>query len=188
MELVWQNRRRLQGLLFAIHLQLPLYLHCLLILLLSIMVILLGTITFTRLLPPPLNPFAAYTDLMADGSTTAEFWSSYEKPSRAAFDLACTTSLTQKICLYEAESGPFAFIKFIDLKYEGESDIYFAVRHNALTVGNVARLWGRPTITRHENSLVLHWPDQHMSTLVHSNNGQFSYHLPVPYLLIRRPP
>jgi len=185
MELVRQNQRRLQVPRFAIHLQLPLYLRLMLRLLLGVMVIAVSAKALTRLMQPPRNPFAAYDDLIAGDTQDPAFGSNYQLLSSAAFDLACATSPIQKYCIYQPASGPFAEIRFMDLNDEGEIGVYFAVRDNALTVGEVALLWGRPTIDRRGNSLVLHWYHQGMSTVVRSDNGLFNYSLPVPYFLIR---
>lgn len=182
MELARQNRRRLQVPRFAIDLQLPLYACLMLGLLLGGMVIVAGVVALTRLMQPPTNPFAVYDDLIAGNTQDPTFWSNHETIVRAAFDLACITSLTQKYCLYRPEYGPFAVIQFLD--DEGESGIFFVVRDSTLTVGDLSLLWGQPTIARRENFLVLHWPDQHMSTVVQSENGQFHYFLPVLHLLL----
>jgi hypothetical protein len=184
MELTHWSYRRLPGIRFAIHLQLPLYMCLMLCLPLGITVIVAGATALTRFQTPG-NPFAAYDDLISGNTQDPAFGSNHETLLRAVFDVACTTSLVQKYCYYQPESGPFAVIQFHDLNREGERGIYFDVRDNALTVGDLALLWGRPEITQHENSLVLHWPDQHMSTVVRSDSGQFSYFLPVPYLMLR---
>lgn len=161
-----------------------LYPRLMLGLLLGVMVIVLGAVALTRLMQPPPSPFAVYDDLIEGDTQDPTFGSNYETLSRAAFDLACTRAFTSGYCPYKPETGPFSEIRLMELNDEGESGVYFAVRDNALTVGDVARLWGRPVISRYENSLVLHWPDQRMSTVVRSDNGQFHYLLPVPYLLL----
>jgi hypothetical protein len=168
----------------AIYLQLRSRVYITFSFLIGVMLI-ICLITLSRLSSPPSNPFADYTNLIHDAESTTQFWSSYETLLRAAFQLACTTSLIEKYCFYRTESGPFEFVKFVELNSEGMEGVYFAVRDNALTVGDVAMLWGRPTIRRHDHSLTLYWPAQHMSSVVRSDSGQFNYRLPVPYLLLR---
>jgi len=188
MEFTRQKVRRPQVPQIAIHLQLPLYLCLTLGLLLGVMVIVAGATALTRLMQRPPGPFAAYDNLISGDTHDPAFGSNYETLSRAAFDLACTMAFTSRSCFYKPENGPFSEIRWMELNDEGEIGIYFATRDNALTVGDLSLMWGRPTITRHENSLILHWPDQHVSAVVRSDNGQFQYRLPVSYLLIGSPP
>lgn len=163
---------------------LPLYLRLMCVALLGSMIVISNAVPIIFFMRSPSNPFAPYASGIAGASSEAEFWSSYETLSRAAFDLACTTSLTERHCRYLPLVGPFDEIRFMDLDDEGDKGVYFDVRPNALTVGDLGLLWGRPTIARHNNSLVLRWPEQHVSTVVRSDNRRFTYLLPVPYLLV----
>lgn len=184
MELVRQNQRRLRLPQFPIQLHLPRYISLMLCLLLGIMVIVVGTTVLTGLMQPPLNPFTAYDDLIAADTHDPAFGSNSTTLFNAALDLACTTTFTARRCLYKPDSRPFSEIRLMDVDDRGKIAIYFAVRDHTLTVGDVALLWGRPTVVRRDNSLVLHWPEQRVSTVVRSDNRQFNYRLPVPYLLI----
>jgi hypothetical protein len=184
MESTWQRRRLLQVPEFAIYMRLPLYLRFMGSLLAGIIVICASAITLPRLAQPSPNPFAAYVHLSARYSPELEFWSSYETLTLAGLELACTTSPIEKYCVYQTEFGPFAIIQFNDLNDEGESGISFIAGDHALSIGDAALLWGRPIIVRQEKSLLLDWPSQRMSAVIHSDNGRFNYFLPVSSLLL----
>ena len=212
MELARHNRRWLQLRQPIIKWRSPLYQSVTIRLLLGFMVIVIGVLAITRFLEPSSNPFTAYTDLISGDTHDPAFWSDYETLSRAAFELACTMTLYTDHCLYKPEHGPFAAISFADVNNQstsdiyatvrdkrfirldnrtilsGESGIYFSVRDHALAVGDLALLWGYPTIVQVENWFYLRWRDQRVSTLVQSSNGQYSYFLPVQYFVLSAHP
>jgi hypothetical protein len=209
-ELVRQRHRRIHLPQFVIHLQLSFYPRLIIGLLFVALVMVTGTIALTRSILSPVNPFAAYEDLISGDMQEPEFWANYESLSHAAFELACTTTYLSGYCSFKPETGLFAEISFIYLKNEGangiyapvrggfasteertnpsgETGIYFIVRGHALTVGDLALLWGRPTIARRANRRFLRWRDQHMSTSLQADNRQFNYWLPVQYLILESP-
>lgn len=132
--------------------------------------------------PEPANPFNYFAGMISGQTYTTEFWSNYETLSSAFYGLACAESLTIQHCFYRPETGPFDLVIVNELNEGGDRAIYFSVRENLLTVGDLAQLWGRPSIEHHRGWLILHWTAQRMSALVRSASGRFSYFLPVKRL------
>ena len=205
MELTQQNRSGFRFPAIVIRLQFPFYLRLTLSLLLVSMFSGTIVLALSRLQPPPTNPFGVYDDLIGKDGNSPITWSNYETLFQAAHDLACATQLETGSCRYQSETGPFVVVSRTGLRtagatsdydYQdsgtdyrarssGASGIYFAIRPNALTVGDVALLWGRPTIKPLDNWLFLHWPNQRISTWVES--WRFNYALPLPYLFLEAP-
>lgn len=122
------------------------------------------------------DPFTAYASVLR-GSINDEFICKdliaiNDEMKLDAARIMCTTSPTD---------GIFSQVRVITTRKMYQVD--FSLRSERLTVGDLARLWGRPQRgSVLQGRLNLRWPEYGMTALV-SVNHLFSYFLPVERII-----
>ncbi len=176
MELVRQNRRRLQVPRFAVHLQLPLYLRLMLGLLLGVMVIVAGAISLTRLMQPPPDRFGAYADILPG------------QPKQAASErgFTCFTNIFDDSarCARRDEPASPLFSR-VHLSTVGDLiyTLSFTTYVNTVTIGDLVLLWGRPDIQRSGRVAQVSWSSPNVTALAVLSSGQpLNYFTSVAYI------
>jgi hypothetical protein len=117
----------------------------------------------------PPNPFSAYHNIMPGHSRA-------DAVSQGA---SCTQSTGPEpgdSCILSPSSGPFKTVKMVLLNGHIIA-VNFAARANALFVGDLQSIWGKPMVhpTAHENIVVLQWPQYHISaTAAHATHNSYS--------------
>jgi hypothetical protein len=119
-----------------------------------------------------LDPFSPYQWVVAAG---AEELSCQDRPT---FENWENSTITGQLCGLYPQTGPFNQIHVV--RGEPSSPVYFTVRDGALTIGDLALLWGRPeVITMDWERMSLRWSDRGVTATVISWRRRFSYYLPV---------
>ncbi len=176
MELVGQNHRRLHIPRFAIQLQLPLYLRLMFSLVVSMMVIVAGVMTFTRLMQPPANPFAPYADILPG------------HPKEVALErgFTCFTNVFDdgESCSRRDEPASPLF-SAVHLSTLGDRihTLGFTTSVNTLTLGDLVLLWGRPDIQLRGYVAQMQWPSPNVTALAVLSSGRpLNHFTPVAYI------
>jgi hypothetical protein len=131
-----------------------------------------------RLLPQtaaPPTPFVALADVLGGQTATAL--------ERRGF--LCTSaedyvprSPSQVVCTVGPRTGIFSWVEVMFI--EGEiRTIFVLVRDDALLVGDLVKLWGRPHIYQQDSSGQLNWLNNHNMALWVFYHGRYSLFLPV---------
>jgi hypothetical protein len=119
--------------------------------------------------PGVANPFSAYHDIMPGHSRA-------DAISRGASCRLSTDREPGEDCLFSPSSGPFETVKVVILNGNIIA-VNFVARANALFVGDLEGMWGKPTVhpTVHENVVVLQWSQYHISaTATHAARNSYS--------------
>lgn len=169
----------------AVHQPLPPALTLVFGLFLSIVFTITGMLMLTRWLQPSSNPFAAYMDMLPENALGDVSWSNSEQIT-TLLGSPCRDVSVSSDCRYTLTSGPIKSVTFSSPYREDEpAVIYLSVRENTLRVGDLCVIWGKPiVITYPNNQFLVTWPNQQITTLVHSKTGNFNFFLPIHYLYI----
>jgi hypothetical protein len=132
-----------------------------------------------RQVDPPPDPFFHYVNLL-------------EVELNTGFACADTTSIhdemeanaARQLCTAYPTDQPFSQVRMIVGVNLVQVD--FIPREETMTVGDLARLWGRPQIgSVYRGRMNLQWP-AHGITAVVSGEGQFSYFLAIERIIYTR--
>jgi len=178
MELARQSRRRLQVPRFSMHLQLPLYLR----LMFGVMIIVLGTLLLTRLMPPPTNLFSDFGYLFADDA----YQIALARGFRCGVVNLYSHLQTIDYCEVQITHEMFSQIS-LGILGNDANEISFLVREHTLTVGDLATLWGKPEFRQYHDIVVAAWPTQQVAARASAPQyGRISYFLPVVQVSFKR--
>ncbi|MBZ0286661.1 MAG: hypothetical protein K8I30_03535 [Anaerolineae bacterium] len=133
--------------------------------------------TLARQDDPAVDLFSAYADLL-QGSLSPEFICQDVTPIQDELK----SDAHRQLCSLYPTQGAFSPIHVLigDRFYQ----VRFTPRGRALTLGHLARLWGRPQIRSvYRGQMILRWPLQGMTAEV---DHQFSYFLPIEHLIFTR--
>jgi hypothetical protein len=134
-----------------------------------------------RLLPQTAtlpDPFASVVDIFAVQN----------KNDLQARGFLCSSSVppyadsSEGWCTFNPPTGMFSSIqvKFINNDLHSR---FFLVRDDALVVGDLVSLWGRPRIRQHGFRSHLDWPGNHVMAWTATYHGRYSLFLPVRSIL-----
>jgi hypothetical protein len=109
---------------------------------------------------PPFDPFLPYADLLSKDQMFAAVRSS---------EFSCTERYEEArmACSFKPDDGVF-FEIFILIKGDRPEGITFQVKEDALRVGDLAALWGKPDATLSGTALWLKWDSARMTAIVPS--------------------
>jgi hypothetical protein len=135
------------------------------------------TISSRQNVPSP-NPFADYEGILPGQPRSA----------LGAMRFSCNindVSDQSEYCTRAPADGPFSLIG-VTVSNGVINRVEFSLRASALTVGNMALLWGRPTIYFYQKSVNLEWPSLGVSASAWAESRRFSYFIPVIRLSFTR--
>jgi len=176
MELTRQNSMRLQPGQPTVRLGAPLYLRVAIALLVIMLALVAGVTRFAKNDPLLSNPFTTYLDVLPgqtiDGILLGEF--------SCVIGIGPGSDQNQtKYCQRTLTAGVFSHVGLIMSSRGVISRLELTVRPNALDVGALAILWGRPEVHLYGNSANIAWPDRGITAMGWSENERFSYFLPL---------
>ena len=155
-------------------LRLPLYLRIIFIVLTDNVILVIVWLALVRSPVLPQNPFTSF-----DAIFLGQPWRMALARDFLCLDIVITSSAgVSQECLYQPETGPFSQMRVIVL--DGIiAQLSFVTREDAVRVGDLAQLWGRP------NRKWIHiydWPEHRVTVFAPSDNGRFEYFLRVYYI------
>jgi hypothetical protein len=143
----------------------------------SIMMLMAACITLAKgeVLPSPL---LAWADILPGQPRSAI----------AGHEFLCAPSPPNcpDTCVYLPASGPFFQISVVRGCEEIEA-VWFIVRDHALTVGELARMWGRPEIQEIGRFTTIAWPERSARALIRAPSHRLNYWLPIAYIYLTLP-
>ena len=154
--------------------QLSLYLRMMLLLFTMMTVICVGWVGLVRWDISAPNPFSAYTTIFP-GQTL-------HKVIEQGF--TCTQSNPAEhhnYCTLSPVNGPFWYIHLVTAE-DIVNSVTFCAREGALTIGDLALLWGKPNIQLFQRSGLFKWSSIQTSADGLSPSWAFSYYFPVAHV------
>lgn len=86
---------------------------------------------------------------------------------------------------YSLATGPFSQIAVTSRNGQiGRVD--FMIRGGTLTIGDLSLLWGKPIVRLAGHSALFDWPESGVSANGYTENGLFSYYIPLWHISIPR--
>lgn len=148
----------------------PLYVRVMLPITLA-MAVLVGV--WTLLVRPGVQPQDAFSDFVE--ILPGQAWN-----ENVAKQFSCEPdkSAVQGYCFRLPAAGPFLLVA-VSLSDGVVSQTDFSVHEGALTVGDLALLWGRPNVRLYRQSVNLDWPSVGVTANGWAESWQFSYSIPV---------
>jgi hypothetical protein len=150
---------------------LPVYVSLALLLAVVMAIVVMSWVIPVRQDIEPTTPFSDY----------ATIWPGQPRSAVVAMGISCNpynSTGRSDYCTHAPAASPFSLIGVTVL--DGVvSRVDFAVREGALTVGELALLWGRPHIRLYRQSATLEWHDIGASATGWAENARFSYFMPV---------
>jgi len=147
----------------------------LMLVLLSIMTIVcISWVMLVRQRVSASNPFWGYTTILP-----GQQWK-----SKAAEGYSCHQTVTtgnNKYCTFSPTSGPFWYINLVTHD-NIISSVTFCVRDGALRVGDLALLWGKPTIQIFQKSGLFKWSSSHATADGVTGGWGFGYDFPLVHV------
>ena len=154
--------------------QLSLYSRLILLLLSGMVIVCVAWIALVRQDVYPPNPFLAYSALFP-----GQKWN-----PKAAQGFICPqidVVAGSNYCTFSPTNGPFWLVDLVT--HEGVvTSVTFGVRDGAIRVGDLAVLWGKPTIQLFQRSGLFKWPTIRASADGISGSWGFSYHFPLAHI------
>jgi hypothetical protein len=126
---------------------------------------------------PPFDPFSPYTAIMV-GQPTSDL-DKQEYSCKAAFLIGEAGYGSH--CIIYPTAGEFNQIDLIPFSGQVAS-IRFEVRDEALKVGHLVALWGKPEVWIYDQIVNLYWESKNIRALGDMQNQRFSYFLPIRYV------
>lgn len=124
----------------------------------------------------PFDPFAPYVDILPGQSQDAVLQQGFNCQINIAPVFHETCSLTP-------ETGMFSEIQvWIAFDTGRVSRVVFEPREKALTLGDLVVLWGNPEIDIYGRIANLRWRNAHVVAIPQTDQGEFSYWLPIGYV------
>jgi hypothetical protein len=150
--------------------RLPVYIRIPLFIVMLTTAVLVGWITLIWQNGQAANPFADYEDLFPGQPQSNAMAQTFSCLANAATE-------SSKFCTYAPAGSPFSFIS-ITLSDHDVKWLDFTVRDDTLTIGDLARLWGRPQIRLH-HAANFDWPDLGISAAGWTEGSEFTYFIPI---------
>ena len=145
------------------------------LLLFSVMsVICVSWVVLVRQDIPPSNPFSAYSSLFPGHKWNAEITKDFTCPQIDVVE-------GRNICIFSPTGGPFEII-YLYVSEGTVDSITFVARVGALNIGDLALLWGTPTMQRFQRSALFKWPSMQTSADGLPLTWGFSYYFPVVHI------
>jgi hypothetical protein len=147
----------------------PLHIYVISLLFLAMATICIGWVVAVWQDIPVSNPFSEYANIfpghseeqvMAQGFNCNKYYFPWDESN---------------LCSLMPKQGPFQEISVITM----DSTVYsvtFSMRKNAITVGDLAFLWGRPKSQFFYQLGIFTWPTDHIRAYSHTTNKQPSYY------------
>jgi len=177
MELTRPGISPLQPTQIALQVKPSLYLRLVFSVLVTFAVLNLGLYTLAKLVGQTPNPFVSYSDELLNQSLSEAVM---DGCFRSVWDaLNCTLPCGASYC---AASPIFSHVS---LTVSGDfiRQTNLSVRDHALTVGDLALLWGRPRVDMLRGHVVsLHWPGALAIAVFPGSSPRFSYFAQVVYV------
>ncbi len=131
---------------------------------------------------PPVNPFAETLEGVLGQPRQAIAAQSFScSPSSGGYPQSSpehTVAEQSGYCSRAPVAGPFSLIGAA-LSRGVVRQVEFSMRAGALTVGDLALLWGRPNVRIYRQSVNLEWPRIGISANGWAESWRFSYSIPV---------
>ncbi len=123
---------------------------------------------------PPFNPFAPYADILSAQSPDTFLQRGFNCPFKR------TSTFDDTICFLALDNGVFLRIH-ARFPYNSDqvSTLIFIPRDNAVLLGQLVLLWGKPELLGSSQYANFQWPSRHIIAVPQSDNSQFSYWLPI---------
>ncbi len=177
MEHIQQRRIRIQSSPLALRIHLPLYLWFIFSILLAMVILIYCAMLLNQLTEPPANPFAAFAAVFPGQPSSAVQGKGF----------ACSANpyggYLDEYCFVYPATGIFRQVRVM-ISYGTIRQIAFTTHKDAVMLGDLVALWGRPEVYEYSQSVVLLWPGSGVRALQLSNTGQFSLFSPVGNVMI----
>ncbi len=163
----------------AIHLRPPAYIRFMRNVCLACLVMVTGVMLLARFAQPPSNPFYDYASILPGQPRSALIQRGFSCAEGEVANNRPSPSTIGQYCVLPLNKGIFDRIGAV-LSHDVVKQVFFIARKDALTVGDLALLWGRPlTISGVGEQITLDWPPSDWSILAITNGTRFSYLMPV---------
>jgi hypothetical protein len=154
----------------------PRYLQIILLLLTVVAAVSICWTALVRQQTPRMNPFADYNNILPGNSMNYILTQGFQC---SANNLA----QNRNYCILSPIDGPFWYIHLVTTRGV-VTEVSFCVRKGAITVGDLALLWGKPAIKLFDGSGLFKWSNIYSSADGLSVNRGFSYYFPIEYITI----
>lgn len=126
---------------------------------------------------PPIDPFAAYADVLPGKSR--------DKVLQQRFNCESiyTVPAFNEFCLLTPTIGIFSRIAVdIELNTDQVSHVVFTPHEGMLTIGDLLALWGKPKLVVYGRTANLRWHEGRVFAISQMYNGHLSYWMPIRYV------
>jgi len=173
-----QSRQQVQVPRVAIPIQLPVFVWLKLSQFLGVLAIVIGLMAFTRYNEVPLNPFAAYADMLPGAPISAALEHGF---SRLSNNSHSPSDGVIEVCDYSPQSELFSRMRVST--QDGVIKVLILTPHdNTVKLGDLILMWGTPEVhfnTTHVSLVLFLWPAQRASALASTYDQRLIYFLPI---------
>jgi hypothetical protein len=124
----------------------------------------------------PSNPFASFADVLPGQPRSALVARGFSCP--VSFFIATDPDVTDETCVFYQAIDIFRQVQ-VTVSQGVIRHLTFIMRENALTIGDLAALWGNPEVQEYGRSVDLFWRSHGVYAIASNISGRFSPFLPV---------